>query len=313
MNVPSHNLHLPATDLCHGQTLNQVSGYMNAPTNKCPSNWVQDQVNKRQNQLSNLAQCIEHLNHTHRQDAQLAFARGFDHGSTTPKTTTNVMNMQLHCGTNCHAPDFPPASSTTPDMATALANAPLHLGIKCSAMMPHLVTAHTLLMMNLLSHSGQTCSAMALHLVFTHDSENPTASSIMIARALTTNTLTDWTPSCANWGQHLSATLHHGFLHQEYADSHNAAFWVLLLLLKQLQTPNKALQLFLMIIQGAHNHQPHVLVAHSWFAVDAHSAPDLSHEVMQFGRMLPPLLWLLCHVHPADEPVSLSKCDIIGG
>ena len=165
MNVPSHNLHLPATDLCHGQTLNQVSGYMNAPTNKCPSNWVQDQVNKRQNQLSNLAQCIEHLNHTHRQDAQLAFARGFDHGSTAPETTTDVTNVQLHCGMNYHAPDFPLTSSTTPDMATDPASVPLPSGMKCSAMMLHLVSAHAALM-NAPSHPGKNSSAMGPCLVF---------------------------------------------------------------------------------------------------------------------------------------------------
>ena len=64
---------------------------------------MQDQVNERQNQLSNLAQSTEHLNHTYHQDAQLAFVRGFDHGSTAPETTANVTNVQLHCGMNYHA------------------------------------------------------------------------------------------------------------------------------------------------------------------------------------------------------------------
>ena len=137
-NVPSHYLHLPAMDLCCKQTLDEASGYMNAPTNECPSNWMQDQVNERQNQLSNLAQCTEDLNWAHHQDAQPAFTRGFDHGSTTPETTADVTDVQLHCGMNYHAPDFPLTFSTTPDMAAAPASAPSHLGMKCSAMMLHL-------------------------------------------------------------------------------------------------------------------------------------------------------------------------------
>ena len=165
MNVPSHNPHLPATDLCHERTLDEAFRYTNAPMNECPSNWMRDQVNQRKNQLSKLAQCTEHLNCTNHQDAQPAFTRGLDHGSTAPKTTADVTNAQLHCGMNYHAPDFPLTSSTSPDMTAAPASAPLPSGMKCSTVMLHLVSAHAALA-NPPSHPGENCSAVGLCLVY---------------------------------------------------------------------------------------------------------------------------------------------------
>ena len=61
--------------------------------------------------------------------------------------------------------------------------------------------------------------------------------------------------SCAEWGPHPSANLHHDFLHDEYADFIEAGFWVVLPL-AQVQALNKDLRLSPTAIKVKHNWCP---------------------------------------------------------
>ena len=60
--------------------------------------------------------------------------------------------------------------------------------------------------------------------------------------------------ACAERGLHHSATLHHEFLCEEYADNFiDASFWVVLPL-EQIKALDKDLRLSLMAIKVEHNH-----------------------------------------------------------
>ena len=80
---------------------------MNETMKQSLTKWIQDQTNEHQRRLRDSAQ--QHTEcetqQDHHQDAKPAFTGGFDHGSTTLKTATNVTNAELHCRTQCHAPD----------------------------------------------------------------------------------------------------------------------------------------------------------------------------------------------------------------
>ena len=58
--------------------------------------------------------------------------------------------------------------------------------------------------------------------------------------------------ACAKRGPHPSATSHHEFLHEEFANFIDAGFWVVLPF-DQIKTLNKDLQLFPMAVKVKHN------------------------------------------------------------
>ena len=64
--------------------------------------------------------------------------------------------------------------------------------------------------------------------------------------------------------------------------------------LDQIKAVNKDLPVSPMAVKVKHNHHPCVLVDHTWFGVNDHTIPNLPHKVMQFGSVLPQLLWILC-------------------
>ena len=77
-----------------------------------------------------------------------------------------------------------------------------------------------------------------------------------------------------------SAALHWDFLRGEFASFIDAGFW-LVLPLEQLRTlPDGDLRLSPMAIKEEFNHQPQVIIDHTWFGVNEHTIAELPKEVM---------------------------------
>ena len=108
VNVPSHDLCLPAASLCRERTLDDIARCPSPPINECPSDRTQDPANEQKIQVSDSAQHTEQLHGAYRQDAQPAFTQGPDHaGAAAPKMTANDTNAQLHWAVLANPPSYP--------------------------------------------------------------------------------------------------------------------------------------------------------------------------------------------------------------
>ena len=107
--------------------------------------------------------------------------------------------------------------------------------------------------------------------------------------------------------------MHQDFLRDEMVDFIDTGFWVVLPL-KQVQGLGKDFRLSPVAIKEEINHQPRVIINHTWFGVSDHMVVDfLPSEVMQLGGALSRILWLLHHADPSHSPIYLAKYDISDG
>ena len=96
------------------------------------------------------------------------------------------------------------------------------------------------------------------------------------------------------------------------SDFIDAGFWVVLPL-EQVQALGKDLCLSPLMVKEEINHQPWVIVDHMWFGMNDHIMVEQLPEVMQFGRALSHILWLLWHADPSKGLVYLAKYNISNG
>ena len=108
------------------------------------------------------------------------------------------------------------------------------------------------------------------------------------------------------------ANLHQDFFWDKMSDFINAGFWVVLPL-EQMWALGKDLCLFPLVVKEEINHQPWVIVNHTWFSMNDHTMVELLPEVMQFSGALSCILWLLRHANPSKGPVYLAKYNISDG
>ena len=120
---------------------------------------------------------------------------------------------------------------------------------------------------------------------------------------------------CINRGCHVSATRHSEFLREDFADSIESKFWMVLPydLVKHL----KELMIWPAAVKDEHNRRPRLLCDHSWDwgwpsvndTTIAHAPP----ESMQFGWALYRILTLLRHASPRYGPPRMAKQDVKDG
>ena len=68
-----------------------------------------------------------------------------------------------------------------------------------------------------------------------------------------------------------------------------------------------------MVKDEGDNHQPCVIVDHTWFGMNDHTMAELLPEVMKFSGALSHILWLLHHADLNEGLVYMAKFNISDG
>ena len=120
---------------------------------------------------------------------------------------------------------------------------------------------------------------------------------------------------CINRGCHVSATRHADFLREDFADSIESKFWMVLPY--ELVRHLEELMIWPAAVKDEHNRRPRLLCDHSWDwgwpSVNDTTIPHAPPESMQFGGTLMRLLTLLRHACLRYGPPRMAKQDVKDG